>query len=82
MKEARASLTIEMWVHCPNDECTAYINLDDERDTDGIRLNDDHQLLEQALPDGHWCDEHEKFECEEVICTECKVPFSVKGLDW
>ena len=82
IKEARASLTIEMWVDCPNEECTAYINLSDERDTDGMCLDDDNQLLRQAVPDGHWSEEHEKFECEEVICTECKVPFRVKGLDW
>ena len=81
-QEARAALSIEMWVDCPNEDCGNYINLSDEADTDGTFHDDDNELLKQAVPDGHWSEEHEKFECLDVVCTECKVAFDVKGLDW
>jgi len=82
MKEVRAVLTIEMWVDCPNDECGTYINLSDESHTNGVYHDEDSQLLRQAVPNGHWSEEHEKFECEEVTCSDCKTVFKVKGLDW
>lgn len=78
--ETRASLTIELWVDCPNSECENYINLMDERDTDYTLHDDDDDdafLTRQILSN----QDFEDFECNEVTCTQCKTTFDVKGLD-
>ena len=74
-----ASLSIEMCVDCPNDECGQYIDLLNEDDTNGTAHNDDGMLLSQMFPNNG---SHEDFECDEVVCSECKTKFNVKGLEW
>jgi hypothetical protein len=74
-----ATLSIGMWVDCPNDECGNYIDLLDERDTDHHDHNDCGDLLQQMFPKHG---DHSDFECDEVICSQCKTEFNVKGLDW
>ena len=79
METVAATLTVEMWVNCPNDECENYINLLDEKDTDGHGHDDDSALLRQMFPANG---DHSDFECEDVTCSECKETFNVKGLEW
>ena len=74
-----ASLSIDMYVTCPNEDCENYINLLDDRDTDGTDHNDDGALLRQMFPTHG---SHDDFECEEVTCSECKTTFNVRGLEW
>lgn len=80
LKTVTASLSVEMWLSCPNEECDNYIDLLDERDTDGCCHNDDGQLLRQMFPTGD--STHDDFECEDVTCSQCKTTFNVKGLEW
>jgi len=81
MKTATASLCIEIWVHCPH--CDHYINLRDPDDTNGHDHDECGDLLQQACPSvGHWSEEHEKFEADEVTCSACKKDFDVRGMDW
>lgn len=83
METATANLSIEIHVDCPNEECGAWIDLMNPNETSDYDHNDMGALLEQACPaEGHWSEEHEKFEVEEVICTECKTEFNVKGINW
>lgn len=70
MKTVLATLDIQMWVTCPNEECENYINLLDEGDTDGVYHNDDGYLLRQMFPSQG---DHSDFECEEVVCSKCKT---------
>lgn len=79
IKTVAASLSIEMNVDCPNEDCGYLINLLDERDTDMIVHDDESTLLRQMFP-SHG--DHDDFECEEVTCTQCKTTFNVKGLEW
>ena len=74
-----AALCIEMNVTCPNEDCGYYINLLSEKETDGRLHNDDCELTRQIFP-SHGS--HDDFECEEVVCTQCKTEFNVKGLEW
>ena len=74
-----ARLDIEMFVHCPNEDCDYLIDLLSEEDTNGCFHNDDGQLLRQMFPNHG---SHEDFECEEVVCSQCKTTFDVKGLEW
>ena len=78
MSEAiEATLSIEMYVDCPNDECGNYINLMDARDTNGYDHDNYSMLLRQMFPiDG----ENADFECNNVTCSVCKANFDVKGL--
>jgi hypothetical protein len=81
METVEARLDIEIFVDCP--KCGYLIDLMKEEDTNGRNHNEEGHLLDQACPsEGHWSDEHEKFEVKEVTCSECKANFSVKGLEW
>jgi len=80
LKTVKAEMVIELNVNCPN--CEEFINLLDESETNGINLNDDGFLLKQALADENWMDAHEKFACDDVVCSECKTEFNVKELVW
>ena len=74
-----ASLSIDMWVDCPGDDCGNYINLLNEKDTDGRDHNDDGALLRQMFPvDG----DNSDFECDDVTCPECGTTFNVRELEW
>jgi len=78
-----ARLQINIFVDCPNKDCGWLIDLLDESDTNGCYQNEEGSLLEQACPsEGHWSIEHKKFECNNVVCTQCKTEFNVKGLGW
>lgn len=79
IKTVAATLSVEMWVTCPNDECENYINLLDEKDTDGYAHDDDSFLLRQMFPGRG---DHSDFECDDVTCTECKTTFNVRELEW
>ena len=79
METVSASLQITMMVDCPNEECGAYIDLLDERDTSGQDCNEDGYLMRQMFPKHG---SHDDFECEEVTCTQCKTTFNVKELEW
>lgn len=82
LTKVRANMTIDIFVDCPNDDCRFYINLMDESDTNGINHNDEGYILRQSCPSGDWSERHEKFEVEEVVCSQCKTEFKVSGLDW
>ena len=79
IETVEARLCIQMFVTCPNDECGNYIDLLDERDTDGTMHDDESLLLRQMFPSNG---DHEDFECEDVTCSQCKTTFNVKGLEW
>ena len=74
-----ATLTVEMWVDCPNEECENYINLLDEGDTDGYYHNDCGDLLRQMFPKNG---DNKDFECDDVTCSDCKTTFNVRELEW
>ena len=74
-----ATLDIEMFVTCPNDECGYYIDLLKEWGTDGHPHNDDGFLLRQMFPGNG---SHDDFKCDDVVCSMCKTRFNVKGLEW
>ena len=82
MNTVKASLQISVMVNCPG--CGYYIDLLDERETDGTDHNDDAHILNQACPiNGNcWSEEHVKFKVEEVVCTQCKSEFIVEGMEW
>lgn len=80
MKTAMATLAIEVYVTCPH--CDKLLDLMDRRDTNGRDHDEDHQILEQACPDGHWIDAHKEFNIEDVTCSHCKKTFNVGGLEW
>jgi hypothetical protein len=80
MDTVRAALRIEVLVNCPN--CNELIDLLDDRHTNDVNLNDEGQIMSQAVPDGNWVDEHKSFTVSHVTCSECKEDFNVKGLDW
>lgn len=50
IKTVAATLSVEMYVECPNEECDNYIDLLDENQTDGVAHNDDGYLLRQMFP--------------------------------
>ena len=77
METVKAILSIAMNIDCP--ECGASIDLLDESETNGTYHDEEGGLLRQMFPDGG---DHETFECDEVVCTECKTEFNVKGLEW
>jgi len=74
-----ACLSIEMNVNCPNVECDYLIDLLREKDTNGYNHNDDGALLRQMFPKHG---NHEDFECDSVVCTQCKTEFNVRELVW
>lgn len=79
IETVEARLNIEVFVDCPNDECGNLIDLLNERDTDGTMHDDDGQLLRQVFP---YSENPDDFECKDVVCSECKTTFNVKGLGW
>jgi len=79
LPEVRATLSVSMYVDCPNDDCGNYIDLLNERDTDHHDHDDCGRLLRQMFPRNG---SHDDFECTEVTCSECKTKFNVKGLEW
>lgn len=79
LQTVAATLSIEMYVDCPNDECGNYINLLNEDDTDGTAHDDDGYLLRQMFPRNG---SNSDFECEDVTCSQCKTTFNVKELEW
>ncbi len=79
METVAATLNIEMNVECPNEECGAYIDLLNEKETDGYDHNDDGHLLRQMFPSNG---SNRDFECEDVVCSRCKTQFDVKELEW
>ena len=75
-----ASLSISIYVTCPNEECESFIDLLDEKDVDGVALDDDSELMRQV-----WSTQgiaNEEFLVDEVTCTQCKTKFSVTELEW
>jgi len=74
-----ATLSIGMYVFCPNDECGNYIDLLNSSDTDEHDHNDDGYLLRQMFPRNG---DNADFECENVTCSQCKTTFNVKELEW
>ena len=76
-KTVEARLDIEMFVDCPG--CGDLIDLLKEEDTDGTMHNDDSDLLRQMFPKNG---DNSNFECDEVVCTQCKTEFDVRGLEW
>jgi len=80
MKEALASLSVDVFVDCPH--CEEFINLMDEKDTSGVQHNDDGNILRQAIPSGDWTESHRLFSIEDVKCSACGKSFNVKGLEW
>ena len=74
-----ASLIVEVFVTCPNDECGYYIDLLRQEDTNNECLDDDGDILRQVFsPSG----DYDSFECDEVTCSECKTQFNVNGLSY
>ncbi len=80
MEVVTARLSIEVLVNCPH--CEGLIDLMNERDTCNYNHNEEGAVISQACPDGHWIDEHSKFEIKGVTCSECYGEFNVKGIDW
>lgn len=82
LKVVEATLNISVNVNCPH--CDFYIYLLWYKDTNGINIDDDSHVMNQACPiSGEiWIDAHKKFEIERVECGECKKPFTVKKLEW
>jgi C4-type Zn-finger protein len=74
MKQSTPDLVIELNIECPH--CEHWFDL--IADTN---LNDAGDLLNMALPDGYWSDEHEKFKCI-VNCPKCGEWFEAKGVNW
>lgn len=82
MSDAKATLIIEVTVHCPL--CDNPMDLLNEGDTGGRMMNDGGDVMNQVCPiDGrHWVDAHKDFEIEDALCGECGHEFDVKGLEW
>lgn len=80
METTTARLDIEVLVDCPH--CDYLVDLMKPDDTAGYDHNEEGWVLSQACPDGHWSEEHEKFEIENVECSNCGNTFNVKGLEW
>ena len=78
--KAIARLDIEVFVDCPH--CDHMIDLMRQVDTSGYDHNEDGHVISQACPDGYWPEEHEKFEVNDVQCSQCGKTFNVKGLEW
>ena len=74
LETVSATLNIEMNVDCP--ECGTYIDIMDDSQTNGDQHDDDGYLFRQMFPSS----DNEDFECENVVCTDCKTEFNVKGL--
>lgn len=73
IKEISADLIIEVNVVCPH--CDQDIDLMDQP------INEEGFISKQALPDGAWHTEHEKFSAD-IKCTNCLEKLKVRGLNW
>lgn len=71
LKVVAATLTLEIWVDCPN-KCGNYIDLMRDYNEEG------NLILQIFTTDGG----REDFECDEVTCPDCETTFDVKVLDW
>ena len=80
MEEVEARLNVQVFVNCPG--CNFLIDLMDENDTNGTLHNDEGYVISQACPNGGWIEEHKKFSITDVVCTQCKTEFNVKGIEW
>ncbi len=81
METVTARLDIEVFVNCPH--CDFMIDLLNSDDTNGVEHNDCGDILQEACPQvGHWSDSHDRFELDEVVCSQCKGEFSVKQIEW
>ena len=79
LETVSATLSIQIYVDCPNDECGNYIDLMSKRDTNEVDHDDDNELLRQVFyTTSDWSD----FECEKVTCSQCKTAFHVKSLEF
>jgi len=74
-----ATLDVEIFVDCPNDECGELIDILKEKETNGFNHDDDAFLLRQVWPSGIVT--HDDFECSDITCSKCKTTFNVKGLE-
>jgi hypothetical protein len=79
LESVSASLSIEMLVDCPNDDCGGYLDLLNEKDTSDVDHNEEGHLMSQMFPK---TGSHDDFTCESVVCKYCKTEFNVKGLEW
>ena len=70
-----ASLNVSIYVTCPNDDCSNLIDLMDETDTNGTIHDEESELTRQIYG-------VEEFECDDVVCTECKNRFNVREMTW
>lgn len=73
------TLNLKIWVDCPGEHCNNFIDLMDENDTNGERLNDDGYITNQVFDTRY---DWSEVEVEQVTCSECKCDFNVKGLEW
>lgn len=80
MKPISARLDIRLYVNCPH--CDDLLDLLNEDDTGGVDHNEEGYILQQACPDGYWCDSHDKFELHGVICGTCGEVFNVNTIEW
>lgn len=72
-----AFLSLSMNVTCPN--CSDPIDLLNEENTNGYDHDEGWFLLNQMLSKDA---DFRGFECKDVVCTNCKEPFNVRGLEW
>ena len=80
METVNATMSINIHVDCPH--CDEFIDLLDDDQTCDIDHDEEGYILKQALPDGHWHEEHDKFKVEGVTCTNCRGSFNVEKLNW
>ena len=79
METIAATLHIEIYVDCPNEDCGNYINILREKDTDGVNHDEESEIIRQVFPASG---SHSDFECNGVTCSQCKTTFNVKELEW
>ena len=75
MKTAQATLLIELNVSCPY--CDYYIELLSE-----TNLNEDGQVLTEAISHEAWKKHSSERINEDVICPKCGKEFNLKGVEW
>jgi len=79
IKTVEASPSIEIWVHCPNEDCKECLDITDPKDTNGEGHNEYCDLSIQMCRNGII---NKAFECLGVTCSKCKTTFNVKGMAW
>lgn len=73
-KSISPRLEISLYVECPH--CDHDIDLFDDEN-----LTDEGWLYSKALPDGHWSQEHPKFELN-YTCPQCEKEIQLKGIEY